>query len=111
MLSASTYLAFSLTSLALIVIPGPSVLFVIGRSLSLGRKAGLISVLGNEVGAIPPVILVALGVGAIVSASVVVFTIVKVVGALYLAYLGIQTIRHRKDRAVEKETEKKPTSN
>lgn len=112
MLSASTYLAFSLTSLALIVIPGPSVLFVIGRSLSLGRKAGLISVLGNEVGAVPPVVLVALGVGAIVSASVVVFTIVKVVGALYLAYLGIQTIRHRKDRAVEKqEEEKKPTSN
>jgi threonine/homoserine/homoserine lactone efflux protein len=101
MISGSAFLAFFLASLVLIVIPGPSVLFVIGRSLSLGRRAGLISVLGNETGAIPLVVAVAFGVGAIVSASIVVFTIIKVAGCLYLAFLGVQAIRHRKDHAVE----------
>ncbi|WP_280437042.1 LysE family translocator [Nocardia carnea] len=90
-------LTFGLASLVLIVIPGPSVLFVIGRSLSLGRKGGLLSVLGNEVGGLVPICLVAGGVGSIVAKSIVLFTIVKVFGALYLTYLGIQAIRHRRD--------------
>lgn len=101
MISGSEFVTFLVASLVLIVIPGPSVLFVIGRSISLGRRAGLLSVLGNEVGAIPLVIAVAFGVGAIVSASVVVFTIIKIAGSLYLAFLGIQAIRHRKDHAVD----------
>lgn len=101
MISSSTYAAFVLASLVLIVIPGPSVLFVIGRSLSLGRRAGLLSVLGNEVGAIVLVGAVAIGIGTIVSASIVVFTVIKIAGSLYLAFLGIQAIRHRKDHAVE----------
>ncbi|MGI9824660.1 LysE family translocator [Agromyces sp. Marseille-Q5079] len=91
--------AFVVTSIVLIVIPGPSVLFVIGRSLALGRIGGLLSVLGNAIGMIPLVIAVALGVGAIVAQSVVVFTIVKFAGAGYLVYLGIQAIRHRADAA------------
>ncbi len=95
MISVSTLLAFILASFIIIVIPGPSVLFVIGRSLALGRRAGLLSVLGNEAGVVPVVFAVAFGVGAIVSASIVVFTIIKIAGACYLAYLGIQAIRHR----------------
>lgn len=91
----SNTLAFALASFAIIIIPGPSVLFVIGRSISLGRRGGLLSVLGNELGAIPLIAAVALGVGTIVSESIVIFSIVKIVGACYLAYLGIQTIRHR----------------
>jgi len=94
--TASTVLAFVLASVIILVIPGPSVLFVIGRSLSLGRRAGLLSVLGNEAGVVPVVFAVAFGVGAIVSASIVVFTIIKIAGACYLAFLGIQAIRHRK---------------
>jgi len=90
-------LAFALTSLILIAVPGPSVLFVIGRSLAWGRGAGLWSVLGNELGGLVPITAVAFGVGAIVAQSVALFTIVKVLGALYLAYLGIQAIRHRRD--------------
>ncbi|MFD4406018.1 LysE family translocator [Nocardia sp. NPDC058499] len=92
-----TLLTFGLASLVLIVIPGPSVLFVIGRSLSLGRRGGLLSVLGNEVGGLVPICLVAGGVGSIVAESIALFTIVKIFGALYLAYLGIQAIRHRRD--------------
>jgi threonine/homoserine/homoserine lactone efflux protein len=93
-------LAFALASALLIVIPGPSVLFVLGRSLSLGRRGGLLSVLGNALGMLPAIAAVALGIGALVAQSVVVFTIVKVVGAAYLVFLGVQAIRHRKARAM-----------
>jgi threonine/homoserine/homoserine lactone efflux protein len=91
--------AFVAASIVLIVIPGPSVLFVIGRSLALGRIGGLLSVVGNAIGMIPLISAVALGVGAIVAQSVVVFTIIKFAGALYLVYLGVQAIRHRADAA------------
>ena len=91
--------AFVAASIVLIVIPGPSVLFVIGRSLALGRIGGLLSVVGNAIGMIPLVTAVALGIGAIVAQSVVVFTIIKFAGALYLVYLGVQAIRHRADAA------------
>ncbi len=88
-------LAFTLAALVLIVIPGPSVLFTIGRALALGRMGGLLSVLGNALGLLPVIALVALGVGGIVAQSVVLFTILKIAGALYLMYLGVQAIRHR----------------
>lgn len=97
MLPAANGWAFALAAFALIVIPGPSVLFVIGRSLSLGRKGGFLSVLGNALGMLPAIALVSLGVGAIVAESVVVFIIIKFVGAGYLIYLGVQAIRHRND--------------
>lgn len=96
MLPSSNILAFTLAAFLLIVIPGPSVLFVIGRSLALGRTGGLLSVLGNALGMIPQIGAVALGVGAIVTQSIVVYTIIKFAGAGYLIYLGIQAIRHRK---------------
>ena len=107
MISVSTLLAFILASFIIIVIPGPSVLFVIGRSLTLGRRAGLLSVIGNEAGVVPVVFAVAFGLGAIVEASIVLFTIIKIVGAGYLAFLGIQAIRHRKDN-LAKATESTP---
>ena len=91
--------AFVIASVVLILIPGPSVLFVIGRSLALGRLGGLLSVVGNAIGMVPLVAAVALGVGALVAQSVVVFTIIKFVGAAYLVYLGVQAIRHRADAA------------
>jgi len=88
-------LTFALASVALIVLPGPTVLFVIGRSLALGRLGGLLSVLGNALGLIPVVAAVALGLGAIVTGSIVVFTTIKFAGAAYIVYLGVQAIRHR----------------
>ena len=89
-------LAFLAAALVIIVIPGPTVLFVVGQSLSHGRRSGLTSVLGGSVGIIPIIVAVAFGVGTIVAQSVVIFTIVKILGAGYLVYLGIQGIRHRK---------------
>ena len=95
MIPIENLLAFMLTSLVIIVIPGPSVLFAIGRAIALGRRAGVLSVVGNALGTVPAVIAVAFGVGAIVASSVVAFTVIKIAGALYLVYLGIQAIRHR----------------
>jgi threonine/homoserine/homoserine lactone efflux protein len=101
MFPIDSLLAFVVTSVVIIVIPGPSVLFVIGRSLSLGRRAGVLSVVGNALGTVPAVVAVAFGVGAIVASSVVAFTIIKIVGAAYLVWLGVQAIRHRHDHSAE----------
>jgi threonine/homoserine/homoserine lactone efflux protein len=93
-------LAFAVASALLIMLPGPSVLFVLGRSIALGRRGGLLSVLGNALGMLPAIAAVALGIGALVAQSVVIFTIVKIAGAAYLIFLGVQAIRHRRERAM-----------
>jgi len=92
-------LSFMLLALVVIVVPGPSVVFVIGRAMILGTKGAVLSVLGNALGVGIQIIAVALGVGVLVSASPVVFGVVKVVGSAFLVYLGIEGIRHRKDFA------------
>jgi len=99
MLPTAHLVAFVLVALPIILLPGPGVLFVIGRSLSLGRSGGLLSVIGTTAGGFVAVIAVAFGVGILIAQSVVIFTIIKVVGAAYLIYLGVQAIRHRKERA------------
>lgn len=99
MIPAANLLAFGLASIPLIIIPGPSVLFTIGRSLSLGRVGGLLSVVGNATGALVISVAIAFGLGALLEKSVVVFTIVKVLGAAYIIFLGIQAIRHRHQKA------------
>jgi threonine/homoserine/homoserine lactone efflux protein len=71
------------------------VLFVIGRTLALGRKGGLLSVLGNAAGELVQIAAVALGVGVVLAQSLLLFSVVKFAGAAYLVYLGIQAIRHR----------------
>src|SRR4051794_33913083 len=106
MLATSNAWAFALTSFALILIPGPSVLFVIGRSLSHGRKGGFLSVLGNALGALPAIALVSLGLGTLVAESVIAFLIIKLLGAVYLMYLGVQAIRHRHDHSATEETKR-----
>jgi threonine/homoserine/homoserine lactone efflux protein len=95
--SLETLLAFALAGVILVIIPGPSVLFIVGRALAHGRRAALASVAGNTAGASLVVIVVALGFGAIAAQSVAVFTVLKLVGAAYLVYLGVQTIRKRGD--------------
>lgn len=97
MVPTSNLAAFSLAAVILIAVPGPSVSFVVGRSLALGWKGGVLSVLGNAAGQLLQVAAVALGVGAVVAQSVVLFTAVKLAGAPYLIYLGIKTIRQRRN--------------
>jgi len=88
--------AFALLALVLIVIPGPNVLFVVSRSLTLGRAAGVGTALGGQIGVYCQVIGVAFGVGALIERSVALFTVIKLAGAAYLIYLGVQAIRHRR---------------
>lgn len=88
---------FLVASILFIQVPGPSLLFTIGRALSVGRPDALLSVVGNALGLLVQVIGVTLGLGALVAASAAAFTILKVIGATYVAWLGIQAIRHRGD--------------
>lgn len=99
MVPVANLVAFALVAIPLIMVPGPSVLFVIGRSLSLGKLGGLLSVLGNSLGALVAAVFVALGLGIVIAQSAVLFTIVKIAGAAYLIYLGVQAIRHRRANA------------
>ncbi|HEU5149350.1 MAG TPA: LysE family translocator [Iamia sp.] len=95
MVSTHALLTFAATSLLLIVVPGPSVMFVVSRGVTLGRRAAVLTVLGNAAGAYTQVLLVAAGLGALVQRSIAVYTAVKLVGAAYLVYLGVQAFRHR----------------
>ncbi|HTT52227.1 MAG TPA: LysE family translocator [Streptosporangiaceae bacterium] len=92
---AGHLLAFALISFALIVVPGPNVLFVISRSLMLGRAAGVGTAVGGQLGAYLQVAAVAFGIGALAERSVAVFTVIKLAGAAYLICLGVQAWRHR----------------
>src|ERR1017187_736381 len=96
MLPTGHLVAFALLSYALIVIPGPNVLFVISRALQLGRAAGLAAVLGGQIGVYAQVMAVAFGVGALVERSVAIFTVIKLAGAAYLIYLGVQRSEERR---------------
>jgi threonine/homoserine/homoserine lactone efflux protein len=93
--SASHLLAFALTAFVIILIPGPSVLFTVSRAIVLGRLAGVATVAGNTVGAFTQVVAVAFGIGPLIERSIVVFTVLKLAGACYLMFLGVQAIRHR----------------
>jgi threonine/homoserine/homoserine lactone efflux protein len=99
MLPSEHLLAFVFVAVVLILVPGPSVLFVVTRSLTLGRGAGVATVVGNAAGAYTQVIAVAIGLGTLVQESIVVFSAIKLVGAAYLVYLGAQTVRHRRSLA------------
>jgi threonine/homoserine/homoserine lactone efflux protein len=86
-------LAFAGVALLVILFPGPSVLFIVGRSLSLGRGLALVTVVGNQLGELVQACAVALGVGALLATSELAFTVVKLLGAAYLIVLGVQTLR------------------
>ncbi|MFD3502105.1 LysE family translocator [Streptomyces sp. NPDC058678] len=95
MVPVDRLLPFAAMSFLLIVVPGPSVLFVVGRALAQGRRAALTTVVGNTAGAYVLIVAVALGVGSVVERSVLVFTALKLAGAAYLVYLGVKAWRER----------------
>ncbi len=99
MLPTNHLAAFLLTVYVLILIPGPSVLFVVSRGVALGRRAALATVFGNVTGLLFQLVLVVVGLGSILASSQTVFTVLKLTGALYLVFLGIRSIRDRKQLA------------
>lgn len=95
--TGSAWLAFLVASILFIQVPGPSLLFTIGRALTVGRRDALLSVVGNALGILAQIVLIALGLGAVVAASATAYTVLKLAGAAYVVWLGVQSIRHRGD--------------
>lgn len=95
MLDPAGALAFLAMSVVIIIVPGPGVLFVVGRALVLGTGGALLSVLGNAAGVAVQIVVVAAGLGVVIASSELLFTAMKVLGAAVLVWLGVQSIRHR----------------
>jgi threonine/homoserine/homoserine lactone efflux protein len=93
--SLSTYALFIATALALLAIPGPAVLYVVGRSIDQGRTAGLASVLGITTGTIVHITAATVGLSSLILASKVAFDAVRYVGAAYLILLGVRRLLTR----------------
>ena len=109
---SSHLLAFAVTAFVIILIPGPSVLFTVSRAIVLGRVAGVATVAGNTVGAFTQVVAVAFGIGPLIERSIALFTVLKLAGACYLIFLGVQAVRHRHSlaEALGQQVERKTTA-
>ena len=90
--SAATILAFAGASILLLLIPGPAVLYVVNRSVSDGREAGLAAVAGLTLGNLAHALAAAAGLSAVLATSAAAFTTVKYLGAAYLIYVGVRTL-------------------
>ena len=95
MISSGQLLSYAVVSTVLIVVPGPGVLFVVGRALAHGRRTAIATAAGHAAGNYVVAVCVALGLGTLLERSAQVFIAVKLAGALYLVWLGVQAIRHR----------------
>ena len=90
--ASGSLLGFIAAALVVLLIPGPGVLYVVARSVSQGRRAGLVSVLGLSAGALVHVAAAAAGISALLLASATAFGMIKALGAGYLIYLGMRTL-------------------
>jgi threonine/homoserine/homoserine lactone efflux protein len=93
--TAETFALFAVAALALIVVPGPAVLYIVAQSIDRGRIAGLVSALGVAVGGLVHVTAAAVGLSALLVSSATAFTVVKLAGAAYLVGLGLITLWRR----------------
>lgn len=91
----TTLLLFSGTAMVLLVIPGPAVLYIVTRGASQGHRAALVSMAGIHTGTLVHVLAAVVGLSAVIVASATAFTIIKLAGAAYLVWLGIQTLANR----------------
>lgn len=92
---ASTLAVFTLAAFALIVVPGPAVVYVLTQSVAHGRRAGLTSVAGIAAGALVHVVAAAIGLSSLLVSSAIAFNVVKYLGAAYLVYLGVRRLLGR----------------
>lgn len=104
MIEFTNFTLFVVASWALIITPGPDMLYVITSGVSQGRKAGVLSALGVTSGLLVHTTLAALGLAVILSTSALAFTLVKYVGAVYLIYLGIRSWRDKESFSFETDT-------
>lgn len=108
MIDTSSLPFFLLAAFVVIVIPGPSVFYIVARSLDQGRAAGIVSTLGVGAGALFHVAAAGLGLSAVLASSAVAFNTIKYLGAAYLVYLGLRRILHPQEDA-PKETRRRQT--
>lgn len=99
MISGSQLAAFFIASLAIIIVPGPSVLFTLARGVAWGRAVAVLTVLGNSLGTLVLSVLVAVGLGPLLSRSHAFSVTLQLAGGLYLLWLGSQALRHRREHA------------
>lgn len=97
--SPEVFIAFTIAGLALLLSPGPAVMYITALGLREGRGPAIAAAVGLGVGNFMHVIAAALGLSALLLSSALAFTAVKYLGAAYLIYLGIQTLRRRSDQA------------
>ncbi len=90
---ANTLWLFALASLVLVLIPGPAVVYILTRSVSQGRTAGLVSALGVNAGSTVHVLAAVLGLSVILAQSATAFALIKWAGVAYLAWIGVRTLR------------------
>jgi threonine/homoserine/homoserine lactone efflux protein len=102
---ASTFALFVAAALALLLVPGPAVLYVVARSVDQGRPAGLASVLGVGIGSLVHIAFAAVGLSALLASSAAAFSVVKWLGAAYLIWLGLQRLLARDEEEVPVEVE------
>ena len=99
MLGIHHYWLFIATAIVLILTPGQDTFFILGRSIASGRPAGIAAALGVSAGTVVHTCAAALGLSALLATSPSAFTAVKLVGAAYVVFLGVQAIRHRRKLA------------
>src|ERR1051325_5167830 len=97
----STLAVFCVTALALAVVPGPAVTYVVARSVDQGRRAGLLSAFGVATGGLVHVAAATAGLSALLASSASAFTVVKLVGAAYLIGIGLLRLFGRGDDEAE----------
>src|SRR5215468_10255051 len=101
LISHSSLLLFVTGAAVLLLIPGPAVTYVVSRSIGHGRAAGLVSVLGIVAGTLCHVVAAALGISAVLASSALAFQFAADLGAAYLIYLGIKTLRTTDQQSLE----------
>src|SRR5262249_17218199 len=105
---SGTLWLFCLACLALLLIPGPAVLYVVVQSAEQGRRVGLASVAGIHLGTLVHVAAATVGLSALIVASAVAFSAVKYAGAVYLIYIGVRKLLGRDEVAAEGEQPRVP---
>jgi len=95
---------FFVASMLIIIVPGPSVTFTIARAVAWGRRVAVLSVLGNSLGTLLLAMVIALGLGPLLSHSHLFSVVLQLAGGCYLVYLGIDTWRHREAAAMKMTT-------
>jgi threonine/homoserine/homoserine lactone efflux protein len=109
-INASHFTQFFIASAVIIIIPGPSVTFAVARAVAWGRTVAVLTVLGNSIGALLLSVVVAVGLGPLITHSKFFSTVLQILGGCYLLWLGLDALRHRRFHAMAQREEARPSN-